>query len=153
MPEHVFTVMAVGHSVDVQSNTITLFSVLEQVGASGLPARMPPFTVATLWRRTSGEEGVSFAERIRIVDPEGEEIVDTENSFTFERPRQRVLLTLGNLPLKKTGVHRLEVYIRRDGEETWGEAVTRYPIDVVAAGPPSDENLLPQDYADPEATA
>lgn len=153
MPEHIFTVMALGHSVDVQSNTMTLFSILEQVGAPGLPARMPPFTVATLWRRSSGEEGVSFTERIRIMDPDGEEIVDTDNSFTFERPRQRVLLVLGNMPLKKTGVHRLEVYIRRDGEEEWGQAVTRYPIDVVAPGPPSDESLLSQDDADPHASA
>lgn len=32
MPTHVFTLAAIGHAVDAQSNNITLFSVLEQVG-------------------------------------------------------------------------------------------------------------------------
>ena len=148
MPEHVFTVAAVGHSVDAQSNTLTLFSILEQVGSVQFPGRIPQLTVATLWRRQEGEQGVPFIQRIRLVGPDGTLVGEFENTCKFERARHRMLTILGNLPFNKIGLHRFEVYIKREDAQDWGSPVTSYPINVTATERPGEESLLPSDEAD-----
>ena len=145
MPEHVYTVAALGHSVDTQTNNVTLFSILERIGVTDLPLRMPGFTVVTLWLRQPGDEGVSFAQRICLVDPDGGTVEAFENSFTFERPRQRIIGVLAGVPFEKTGIHRIEVYLRKTDDQSWGEHLAAYPIDVVVANRPSRGGLLPSE--------
>ncbi len=142
MPEHVFTVAAAGHSVDVQRNTLTLFSILEQIGTPTLPMRFPELTVATLWVQGPEDGGVEFTQRIRFIGPDGGEIAHFDTPFAFDRPRQRVLTVLGNVLFKESGSYRLEVHIRKSDVQAWGPRVASYPLDVVATDQQSDQPLL-----------
>ena len=145
LPEHVFTVVAVGHSIDAQNNTLTLFSVLEQIGSPTFPVRVPQFTLVTLWSRSPSDDGVSFTQRTRLVDPSAQEVASLDVSFTFQHPRQRIINTFANVPFNETGVYHLEVYIRPEDATDFGSAVTSYPLQVTAPDVGGAETLLPDD--------
>jgi len=151
LPEHMFTLVARGHSVDVQTNTLTLFSILEQISWPALPFRIPEFVVATLWSRKAEEDGVQFTQRTRFVDPDGAVIVDYQTPFVLERPRQRILNTFASIPFEKRGIHRIEICLRRHDVPDWGAAVTSYPLEVVVPDSPRDESLLPSDDTDSDS--
>ena len=142
MPEHVFTVVALGHSIDAQNNNVTLFCVLEQIGAVSFPVRIPAFSLVTLWRCRADETGGTFTQRTRLVDPDGKERVSSELSFAVDRPRQRVVNVFGNVPFEKAGTYRFEVYIRPDDAPDWGTPAASYPLEVIVADRPQGESML-----------
>lgn len=131
-----------GHAVDAQSNTITLFSVLEQVGGPNLPLALPTFVIVTLWQREEGEEGAKFFQRTRLIAPDGEEIFNLEADFRLHKIRHRMFLTVGGTPFKMEGRYNIEVSIRREEAGGWGEPVAVYPIQVAIAEAPSATPLL-----------
>ncbi|MBE3070486.1 MAG: hypothetical protein IMZ55_16310 [Acidobacteria bacterium] len=129
MPEHVFTLAARGHAVDAQTNTLTIFSVVEEIGAPGLPVGIPQLSVITLWRRQKGEEGVAFVQRTRLVDPTGSEVFHFDQEFRLEKARHRSLGTVEMLPLEKPGAYNIEVQIRKADDATFSTVAT-YRLDV-----------------------
>ena len=129
MPEHIFTLVARGHAVDAQSNTLTLFSVLEEIGTPLLPAAVPDFSVVTLWRRQAGEEGVSFVQRTRLVDPCEKEIFHMDSQFRMDKLRHRLLGIVQFVPFEQPGPHKVEILVRREDEQPFRTAAT-YPIEV-----------------------
>jgi hypothetical protein len=142
MPEHVFTVAARGLTVDAQTNTLTLFAVLEEIGAPHFPAAVFELGVVTLWRRIPGEEGVGFVQQTRFIDPSGEEIAHLEQTFRFDKPRQRMIGQIHGFPIRTAGCHRIEVLIRRDDEPSWGPRVACYPIEVTSTNAQQQPSLL-----------
>jgi hypothetical protein len=142
VPEHTFTIAALGHSVDAQTNNMTLFSVLEQIGPPQLPVRLAQLTLVTLWRREEGDLGVEFTQRLAIMDPDGEEVASLEQSFVLDRPRLRTFSVVGNLTFSKMGTYRFEVRLKRADEQEWGAPVACYPLDVMIASAPDDQQLL-----------
>lgn len=150
MPEHLFTIVAAGHSVDVQTNNLTLFKVIERIGAPALPVTVNELDIITLWRRAADEEGVQYVHGLRLVNPDGEEIASFDRPFVFERPRQRMLMTLANIPFQNTGTHRFEVYIRRSDTTEWGSRVASYPIEVEGLPQEQNKKLLPDPIPDAE---
>ena len=149
MPEHVFTLAARGLSVDNQTNTLTVFAVVEQLGAHAFPAAVPEMALVSLWKREPGEEGVAFVQRTRFVDPSGEELGLVDQSFRFEQPHHRMLTHIRLFPVRLSGCHRIKVQIRRDDDPNWGAVVASYPIEVVAPQAESSETLL--DASNPTA--
>lgn len=148
MPDHVFTVVAKGTSVDSQTNSLSLFSVLESIGAPGLPVAVPELVLATVWYRRPGEEDLTFVQRARLADPDGREIATAEISFQLTKPRHRVFNRFRMVPFHRTGLHRIEVQIRREDESSWSRPVASYPLDVDLLQP-KDEKGLFSDAADP----
>lgn len=144
MAEHVFTVVARGHAVDAQTNTLTLFCVLEQIGSPQVPFAFPELTVATLWRREPGEEGVGFIQRTRLMDPEGKEIFHGDSSFRFDNVRQRSLVTLQMAPFHRLGCYRVEVLLRREDETAWCSPKASYPIEVSLVPEAEGKELFPE---------
>jgi len=142
MPEHVFTVAARGLTIDAQTNTLTLFAVLEEIGAPHLPAAVFELAVITLWRRKPDEEGVGFVQQTRFIDPLGEEIGRLEQTFRFDKPRHRMIGQVHGFPIRTTGCHRIEVLIRRDDEPSWGKPVACYPIEVTSTNVQQQPSLL-----------
>ncbi len=143
LPTHVFSIVARGCSVDVHTNGLTIFSVLEQVRVQAeFPVAIPELVIATLWERLPDEEGVTFTQRTRFLGPGDEEIAHYDTSFCFDHPRHRVFGHVSMFPIRKPGRHRIEVLIRRDDEAAWGAAAASYPIEVL--GPPraNGEDLL-----------
>jgi hypothetical protein len=143
MPEHIFTIAARGHSIDVQTNILTLFAVLEELPAPPrFPVVYPELSVITLWRRLPGEESVAFVQRTRFLEPDGEESGYFDQTFRLDRPRHRMIGEIRLFPIRKTGCHRIEVLIRRDDEPSWGRPVACYPIEVTATNAQQQPSLL-----------
>ena len=130
MPEHVFTLAAMGHAVDAQTNQLTVFEIAESVGALGLPIVLPRLSFVTLWRREEGDLGVSFTERLEIVDPDGEPNASFEVSFAFERLYQRTIGRVFGPKFQKPGCHRVKVTVRRSDQQEWSGPVAQFPIEV-----------------------
>ncbi len=153
MPQHVFTIVARGHAVDVQSNALTLFSVLEEIGAPGLPVAVPQVSIVSLWRRQEGEEGAAFVQRTQLMDPDGNEVAHAECSFRLERPRHRVLSRINMVPFQRAGCYHFEILFRPEDQTAWSR-VCSYPIEVrVSTHQPGGENaLFDQGRASEEAT-
>lgn len=131
MPEHVFSTVARGRAIDAQSNVLSLFDVVEEIGAPDFPAAVPVLHVVTLWKRQNNEEGMGFVQRIRVLDPDGKEVGHVDTSFRMEKPRHRVLCSLIMIPFKRTGCHRFDISIRSDGAQDWAQ-VCSYPVEVNA---------------------
>jgi hypothetical protein len=142
MPKHIFTVVVRGHSVDVQTNNITLFSVLEEIGAQEVPFAFPGFAVVTLWKRQPGEEGVRFVQHTSLIDPSGKEVLKTDITLGFEKPRQRSIIIMQGAPFSTTGEHHIEVRIRREDSQE-SALVTEYPLEVRLLRPDEKSKLLP----------
>ena len=142
MPEHIFTIVARGLTVDAQTNTLTLFAVLEEIGTPHLPAAVFELSVVTLWRRKPGEEGVGFVQQTRFIDPSGEETAHLDQSFRFEKPRHRMIGQVHGFPIRTAGCHRIEVFVRRDDVSSWGAPVASYPIEVTDAQTQPQRSLL-----------
>ncbi len=140
MPEHVYTFVSRGFSVDVLTNSLSAFSLLEGLSVSGLPRAVPELSVVTLWLRQPGEEGVPFEQRESFIDPSGHEVAHSDSSFTFDSPRHRVLTLLKMVPFAQVGTYRVEVCLKQKGDSSWSPPVARYPIDVRLAG--SDDQTL-----------
>jgi hypothetical protein len=119
--------------VDVQTNTLTVFSIVEALKAVDFPANVPEVSVLTLWlRRAAGEDGAKFAQRIRVIDPDGNELRSIEIPFRLERPRQRVQATFTPFDFERAGRYQIEISIREEGRD-WSEPAASYPIDVQLA--------------------
>jgi hypothetical protein len=129
VPTHVFTVVAADHSVDAQRNTVSLFSILEEVSVSTTPGGYQQFVVATLWTRDEGDEGVTFLQRVLLVSPSGKEVAKGEIPFTLAKARHRNFVSVVNPTFAETGTYRLEVSVRKEDQQGWTK-VTDYPIDV-----------------------
>ena len=130
MPDHLFTIAAQGHAVDAQTNMLTIFSVVEEVGAPSLPVAIPQLSVVTLWRRRKGEEGVSFVQRTVLINPDGNEVFRFDHEFRLDKLRHRSIGSIGMVPFEKTGSYTLRVEIRKADESAFSTA-TEYPLEVV----------------------
>ena len=138
MPQHVFTVIARGHAVDAQTNQLTLFGVIEAIGGPSLPVRLAEISVVTLWSRTDDELGAEFVQRIRLLDPNGNEQQCFETDFQFDRPRMRIIGRLTGLRFALAGTYHFEIACRAaNAPEGWPQPSALYPIIV----------NLPQDAA------
>jgi hypothetical protein len=142
MPKHVFTLAALGHTVDAQTNNISLFSILEQIGGPTLPLTLPSFVILTLWQRNEGEEGMKYVQRTSLVDPDGNETFHQDADFEMPKPRHRIFLAVAGAPFKKSGVHQIKVWLRRSDERDWQKDVASYPIEVRLAEASSATSLL-----------
>ncbi|HUS45274.1 MAG TPA: hypothetical protein VM219_04495 [Phycisphaerae bacterium] len=142
MPTHVFTLAALGHAVDAQTNTISLYSILEQIGGPTLPLTLPSFVILTLWQRNEGEEGVKYVQRTSLVDPDGEETFHQDAEFEMPKPRHRMFLAVAGAPFKKSGVYQIKVRLRQSDERDWQRDVASYPIEVRLAEARSATPLL-----------
>jgi len=142
MPDHVFTIVARGHVIDAQTNTLTLFSVVEQLGGPSLPLNIPELSIVTLWARTGGEENAGYEQRTRIVSPDGSELRHVDVPFRFEKPRMRVLLGLQGLPIEMLGTYHVEILIRRAGDPNWSAPLAKYPIEVSLPPSPANRHLF-----------
>lgn len=133
VPNHVFTILCRGLSVDVQTNSLTLFGVIEAIRADQFPAVIPDFSIATLFTQNQGERGRTFTYKARLVDPDKNEVFAADAEFTLEKPRHRILTRVQLLPIEKSGCYSLEVLLRPKEQTDWGEPVAIYPIEITGA--------------------
>ena len=136
MPEHVFTIPALGHAIDAETNNLTIFSVLEQLGSAAFPFVVPQFSIVTLWERRPGEEDADLEYSMRVIDPNGTEVVAGVQPFRLVQPRHRMVVKVAGARFMVAGTHRIDVRCRRVGEPEWGPVAGTFRITVVATAPP-----------------
>ena len=95
--------------------------------------RLPEIVLLTLWQRNASELGTTLVQRIRLLKPDGEEIISRDVTFSGEQPRHRLNARLAMLPFETSGIHVFEISVRAEDVEEWGQPVARYPIDVALA--------------------
>ncbi len=143
MPEHIFTVVARGHSIDAQTNQVTLFGVVEAVGASALPVVVPELAIVTLWCRSDGDEGAEFVHRVRVLGPAGDELTAFEAQFRFDKPRMRMVGQLRACRFEREGRYHVEITVRPvDQPNAWSPPCALFPIEVQLADSHKGEGLF-----------
>jgi hypothetical protein len=121
-----WTIIAQSHAVDRASNALSIFNILETINvpaaapdpSSGTQAGLPlPFSVIQLWSRGI-ESGPEQAEaRVRIVAPNGTQLVVVPMTVNFAAgPRVRTILNAPAFPYAGLGEYRFETETR-EGEE------------------------------------
>ena len=133
LPLQASTIVAKDFVVDANTNTISIFSVVERIGASVSSIRLPELVLLTLWRRNEHELGSTLVQRVRLLNPDGDEILSEDVPFQGDNPRHRINARMQMLPFDTSGVHVFEISVRADDVEEWGEPVARYPIEVALA--------------------
>ena len=115
-------------SVDQLTNTLSLFSIIEQVNLSGFPSRMPQIFVTSLWQRDEQEKDLSYESSIQFVGPSGNIKGEWRAEWTFEKPRHRHILLATDIEFEAPGTHLFKIYIRKKGVLSFGEPVSLIEI-------------------------
>lgn len=147
MARVLWAVLCKDTSIDGKSNSISLFNVVEQLNIApidvpvGERGMVPiPVCFVILWRRDAYDTPERREGRLRIVSPEGTELVSQAFQMDLgERPRLRNIIHLNGLPLlaNQLGDYRFVIEVL-DGDR-WG-VVHEFPLQVgrLAAGEGGD---------------
>jgi|GEM_PF-6088309 len=87
-------------------------------------------------------------QRTRLMDPSGEEVFRGDLSFRMDKRRHRNFVKVAMVPFKEQGTYTLEILIRRDGSDSW-QSAARYPLDVVRAAAPVEDELFEEANSPP----
>jgi len=132
MIEHVWSVICNGSSIDQETNTISLYNVLEQIGvfsdtpdSTSLPIHLEIFS---LWVRKDEKVAGSGKMRMFFCDPsesyknKAELDIDLKDTVFF-----RSKIKVDGLDLNGDGRYKFVVELQQEGEESW-QKVASLPI-------------------------
>lgn len=111
---------------------LNVMGIFDRVYARQVPARFPPMQLVIRLEVDYAELDAEHSVRVQLGGPEGESVLDIDGSFTPRggQPGQKTsvnhILQLGNVPLERTGAHRILVWID-------GDLKREVPIHVVQA--------------------
>ncbi len=103
-----------------------------------LPADAPdklliakPWSCIAFWTRGDSDfpEPVTYEQRTLVIEPGGEEMFDVRLSFVVsnQHVNYRNVGSVNGFPVTENGVLRVEVYLRKQGDEQW-EKYSEFPI-------------------------
>jgi hypothetical protein len=143
---HVWSVLCTKATIDKESNNASLFEVLEQVEfhVESVPEEpeVLPFAceLLTLWTRSDPNHGESGEMRVRLLGPEGQELVGWDAKINLENHlRHRSRGALQGFKIAGEGRHEFEVSFRPSEDEPW-TVVALVPLDVRIKVVQSQEN-------------
>jgi hypothetical protein len=131
MPHVEFLVAAEGHSVDQQSNALSIFNILEKIqGASGGAGLLPRVEVITVFVRDDGDEGRDFQALLQVHTRASQIGRGFPMNFQMSAERHRLFHVIYGLPIPAdAGFLRFDVQVN-------GERVGSYQVDVEAPQEP-----------------
>lgn len=140
---HLWSVLCRKAIVDRASNNVSLLESFEQLTvsighqpkelvATGSPITIPQsHELVTLWSRNDIDQEYSRNVELEFVDPEGNVLSQSEYILKFgpHIRRARVITTIGELSLTKSGIYTYRLYLQSDsgGRE---EPVVELPLEV-----------------------
>jgi hypothetical protein len=144
VPKPIYCIVSSGASVDVKSTLISLFTVIERLdlprapeittGEPTLLSGEQQMLFTTCWMREEGDAGKAFAQRIKVIDPDGAEhaMADIRLEFGHNPAKYlgRFTVKLPGLPLSGTATSGLAWFVsemREEGNEAL-LAEQRYPV-------------------------
>jgi len=132
MIQHVWSILCQSASIDVQTNNVSLFNVMENIVVPSQPSPEKPLVLSceiiSLWAREKIDEPANGQLQVNFVNPDGRDsqsiILDIDLT---KSPLHRTRLTIGALPITTTGRFEFRIDYRLMGEENW-LTVARLPL-------------------------
>jgi len=155
---HAWTVFCRGVSVDKDSNTVSLFDVVEQFAV--VPSMTseaakslldhgnffgPVFALVSLWARDSFDSPESGRARISVISPNGQEQQVAEYEVNLrDFPRSRHIFRMVGFPCETAGQHWIDV--GQQSQDQWVR-VAHIPVHIEfpAPSPPATAFPIPHD--------
>jgi hypothetical protein len=139
MIDHVWTVACLNSVVDVETNAVSLFVVLEQLKITGVPAPDAAlgiqFDVVSLWERSDPERPVRGDCQIAIVSPGGVQLHAFQIGIDLEtHGRARTRLHVGGFPAVEAGRYLIVAGLREGGATEFRE-VAHVPVHLIFEPP------------------
>jgi hypothetical protein len=139
--ENLFTVLCTGSAVDVDTNSVSLFNLVERLT---LPAPPPqsdqipfvplPLTIVGEWIRTKSEPNEAQL-NVQILDPSGQPLLKDQPPITFSfqsHLRARARVNLPGFPIRGEGDYQIVLEIMVEEKELLKHSI---PVEVVYASP------------------
>lgn len=126
-------VVSEGTSIDMRSNNVSIFTLLEEVGSPVFPVLVPRMIVTAIFERDAGEADVTYQLRAAIGD---KVLFETPFAAEFQgRPRTRSVMEIGGIAIPGPGV--IEFKLMKDGA-----TVGRWDLQVTHVGLEQQELVL-----------
>lgn len=125
---------------------LNVMGIFDRVFARQVPSRFPPMQLVIRLEAQPEELGREHALRIQLSDPEGAALFDINGSFTPRGPDPTHAVSvnhvvgLADLPLQRTGVHTISIWI---DDEQKREVVLRVDEPPRQRGPLPDAGIEP----------
>ena len=139
MIRHIWSVFCSKGSVDQQTNSVSLFEVIEELQIRVAPnVEFPivspfPVLMVSYWCRTDREVPIQGEQRLRLISAEGGELGSFVGDIDLESAgRSRSFARFGGLRLGGAGRHEWEVAWRVKGDEDWN-VVASIPFDLTVS--------------------
>lgn len=136
---HIWSVLCSESVVDIASNNVSLFQVLEQIylqvekkkDGEELTVPVPfPFEWVTLWARLNKNKPMVGIAKDTILNPAGDVISEKEYKVDLSQyGRTRFRRKVSGLPVKASGQYKFITYIKNEKRNTW-KVVSSVPIDI-----------------------
>jgi len=131
--------------VGADENALSVIQIMEDVNVPVDPAGAMEadasaalqWTALTLWQREPSDEGQSFEQRIQLARPDGVVGLDSIVRFELAKRNQRNILRVTGFPVGQSGICKLTLTIRAEGEVDW-RPMTEYHLEVKYVGDAPD---------------
>lgn len=134
--EAVWAILCSGSSVDIDSNNLSIFGIIEELGfvlkkeipriklKNGIEViRVPiPLNLVTLYRREGDlKEDVLCESRLILVDPSGKVVQRGITEFTMKggKKRMRLRSPLNQLALTKSGEYTIRLWLKTKEQKSF----------------------------------
>jgi hypothetical protein len=151
--QHIWTILCSSSSIDSQTNNVSLYNVVEEVGfqlqptngqqvnfseKKGVPFNME---VVSLWKRTNQENLVADA-KIELLDPSNQKMQEALYKLEFKPQHQRMrsIIKMNGITITGQGEYNFSILLKEEGSDNFKE-VARTPI-VIKITAPTDLGLL-----------
>lgn len=116
MFENIYNIICKEIIEDKRTNLSTYLNAFEEIITSKLPGNLPPFSIGTLWRKTS-DQPEFLKIRIRFQEPNGSErvLIETQ-SMEVKNRSHRLNLILEGFPIGGEGIHKFLIELSVDKE-------------------------------------
>ena len=135
--QHQWSILCKESSIDGQSNNLSLFNIVEQVGLNAevfaekkegaIPMNLE---LVTLWEKQVDKSEVQAEIEVEFQDPDGKPLGKFPYTISVPRRRHRHILKLNGLPItEKSGRYVFKIR-KKEGEENRFIEVSEVPIEV-----------------------
>lgn len=124
--------------VSSDDNSASVMTILQGFKFSGVkiptddePVSLPlRWSIFTLWRRTSADEGVTYEQRAELISPSGKVLVAQTAEFVMVKANHRHTGRIFGFPVTGVGEYSLRLSLRalKEGEEY--SVMAEYPLTI-----------------------
>ena len=97
-------------SIDVATNQVSIFEVIDEIAAASFPSQIPYLVATSLWCQEEGEEDRDFQLILRITTPGGSSH-DLPTNFQIQAKRHRITQRLEGLRVEQEGTLHFEAIL------------------------------------------